>query len=101
MVGQAREILSLLRRWKIPTANTKESDWVVTDTLNKQVILNRRQIVKGRVPDVTGMSAKDAVYLLESMGLVVQFNGMGRVTTQSIGPGTELFEGMLIKIELQ
>jgi len=26
---------------------------------------------------------------------------MGRVTTQSIGPGTELFEGMLIKIELQ
>jgi cell division protein FtsI (penicillin-binding protein 3) len=81
--------------------NSKETDWVVSDTLNKQVVLNRRQLVKGRVPDVTGMSAKDAIYLLESMGLVVQFNGLGRVTNQSLGPGTELFEGMLIKIELQ
>lgn len=101
MVGQAKEILSLLKRWKIPVVDTKESDWVVSDTLNKQIILNRRQLIKAKVPDVTGMSAKDAVYLLESMGLVVQFSGYGSVTSQSLAPGTELFKGMLIKIELK
>ncbi|MBK8818280.1 MAG: PASTA domain-containing protein [Saprospiraceae bacterium] len=34
------------------------------------------------------MGARDATYLLESLGLSVDFHGVGKVLRQSITPGT-------------
>lgn len=42
----------------------------------------------GRVPDVRGLSLRDAVYLLENKGLRVVVEGHGKVKEQSIDPGT-------------
>ncbi|MBE0637747.1 MAG: transpeptidase family protein [Bacteroidales bacterium] len=39
------------------------------------------------IPDVSGLGARDAVYLLENMGLVVKINGKGLVKKQSLAPG--------------
>jgi cell division protein FtsI (penicillin-binding protein 3) len=47
------------------------------------------------------MTAKDAIYLLESRGLIVKMKGYGRVVSQSILTGTEITKGQLIKIELR
>ncbi|MDH6322031.1 cell division protein FtsI (penicillin-binding protein 3) [Parabacteroides sp. PH5-16] len=55
----------------------------------------------GRVPRVTGMGAKDAVYLLEAAGLQVNLSGMGRVIRQSIQPGERAVRGQTITITLQ
>ena len=45
--------------------------------------------VSGSVtPDVVGMGLKDAVYLLENMGLKVTTTGRGRVLNQSLVAGT-------------
>jgi len=41
-------------------------------------------------PDVTGMGAKDAVYLLESRGLKVKLHGWGKVKRQSIPAGRKI-----------
>ena len=41
-------------------------------------------------PDVTGMGAKDAVYLLESRGLKVKLHGLGKVKRQSIPAGRKI-----------
>ena len=41
-------------------------------------------------PDVTGMGAKDAVYLLESRGLKVKVHGTGKVKSQSYHAGKEI-----------
>jgi len=54
-----------------------------------------------RVPKVIGMGAKDAVYLLESMGLKVQLSGLGKVKSQSIPAGNTLVKGKTIQLKLQ
>lgn len=53
-----------------------------------------------RVPDVRGMGAKDAVYLLERQGLNVSVSGKGRVKRQSLQPGSRLVKGQTVRIEL-
>lgn len=42
---------------------------------------------KSHVPDVKGMGARDAVFMLESRGLKVIINGRGKVVEQSLAPG--------------
>ena len=54
-----------------------------------------------RVPNVKGMGAKDAVYLLESLGLKVHLTGMGKVRSQSIAAGNTLVKGKTIQLKLQ
>lgn len=55
-----------------------------------------------RVPNVHGMGARDAVYLLESRGLKVKICGRGRVTEQSLPPGHVIKTGeqCVLKMEV-
>ena len=53
------------------------------------------------MPSVVGMGAKDAVYLLESKGLKVRLNGIGKVRNQSIAGGSRLVRGQTIALTLR
>ena len=53
------------------------------------------------MPDVTGMGARDAVFLLEDMGVKVHLSGRGRVKSQSIPSGMVLKAGMTCELHLQ
>jgi len=64
------------------------------------VELQPRRVAQGAVPNVIGMGLKDALYLLESSGLLVRVTGKGSVTRQSIGAGTPVRKGQQIVIEL-
>ena len=77
------------------------SDWLVADTLSRKVSLKQFAMVNGFVPNVIGMTAKDAVYLLERLGLYVQLTGYGAVKTQSISAGKLAFKGGLIQLQLK
>jgi cell division protein FtsI (penicillin-binding protein 3) len=57
-------------------------------------------VVKGRMPDVSGMGVKDAVYLLEQNGMKVAVNGKGSVVKQSIAPGLIYATGTLVVLDL-
>ncbi len=52
------------------------------------------------MPDLRGMSARDAVYLLESSGMKARINGRGKVKSQSIKPGTAIVKDQVCFIEL-
>ncbi|MGE5426304.1 MAG: penicillin-binding transpeptidase domain-containing protein, partial [Methylococcaceae bacterium] len=54
----------------------------------------------GTVPEVIGMGADDAVYILEKAGLRTQINGFGRVYRQSLIPGMPFTKGETISLEL-
>ena len=60
----------------------------------------RRVKTTGGVPDVRGLSVRDAIARLEKLGLSVRFNGMGRVTSQSIAPGAHYANGQCINLNL-
>ena len=56
---------------------------------------------QGKVPNVKGWGAKDAVYALESCGLNVRLSGKGKVSSQSIQPGSTIRKGNTIYLILK
>ncbi len=52
------------------------------------------------VPNVVGMIASDAMFLLESSGFRVRVSGFGKVKSQSVKAGEKLKQGEVIKITL-
>ena len=54
-----------------------------------------------KIPDVRGMGAKDAVYVLKKRGLKVNLQGVGSVKSQSIAPGGDVTKGQSIKLFLE
>ena len=67
---------------------------------NQSISLNPKEMDEKRVPSVIGMGAKDAVFLLESLGLKVHLAGMGKVKSQSIPAGNTLHKGRTIQLRL-
>ena len=57
--------------------------------------------VGNQIPNVVGMGAKDAVYLLENAGLKVNLSGKGTVISQTITPGAKIVKGQTIGISLR
>lgn len=54
----------------------------------------------GTIPDVSGLGARDAIRLLESLGLNVRLHGQGRVLKQNIPAGSKPVRGQTITLEL-
>lgn len=52
------------------------------------------------VPNVTNMPGMDAVSLLENLGFIVNFKGIGKVKSQSVKAGIELKKGEKISLDL-
>lgn len=76
-----------------------QARWVSADANNAHINIKEQPIKKGIVPDVRGMGLRDALYVLENMGLNVDVFGMGKVNRQSILPGTRI-AGQHIEIHL-
>ena len=77
---------------------TAEHVAVVNDTMT--VFITGVNDIQGIAPDVIGMGAGDAVYLLEKSGYKTKTNGFGRVFRQSPTPGMPCAKGELISLEL-
>ena len=53
-----------------------------------------------KIPNVKGMSAMDALSLLENLGLKVKVDGVGKVQSQSLKNGAKLEKGKTITLKL-
>jgi len=53
------------------------------------------------VPNVVGMGAKDAVFLLENCGLKVSLSGYGKVDSQSMTSGSKIVKGQTVILTLK
>ena len=82
--------------------HTKAEDypWVKTDVVGNSVFWTKNQVESEKVPDVRGMTLRDALYVLENAGLQVEVKGRGRVTEQSVYPGSKLSNANKITITL-
>lgn len=75
--------------------------WGKAKTTDSYVELSTAQPDKKRVPNVVGMGAKDAVYLLESYGMKVHLSGVGKIHAQSIPSGSMVRKGEYITLTLK
>ncbi|MGM9760341.1 MAG: penicillin-binding protein [Parabacteroides sp.] len=80
-----------------------DSEWVkaALDTTNQRLAIHNVPMHEGQVPNVVGMGAKDAVFLMEQAGLQVSLNGIGRVVRQSVNPGQRISRGQTILLTLK
>ena len=67
----------------------------------KNVQLTQVTTQRNIIPDLTGMGARDAVYLLESRGVKAIIKGRGKVKSQSIYSGTAIKQGMACELYLE
>lgn len=75
--------------------------WGVTHTSGNNITLSTTTGDTGdEVPDVKGYGLRDALFRLERMGLKVRTRGVGRVSKQSLAPGTHFKKGAEIELLL-
>jgi cell division protein FtsI (penicillin-binding protein 3) len=96
--GNAQAVYKQLDR-KGPTE--AEGTWVRSTENEGRLEFTKLEIKPGRVPNVYGMSAKDAVVLLESLGMKVLLNGHGKVKTQSVSAGAPISGNTAIMLGLK
>jgi len=98
--GKGEELKEIFDYLKLPSGSMAGADWVAPSTISNSISLKVINTEKPLVPDVTGMSLRDALYLLENKGLKVNFNGRGRVIGQSLSPGSPLLPNATIDLVL-
>ena len=98
--GNKKDLTLSMKLLNVRFQLNNEGVWLTTDTLKNTVHLNKMSTRKGYVPNVIGMTAKDAVFLLEKSGLVVRIKGYGKVRKQSMAAGELAFKGGVVIIEL-
>jgi cell division protein FtsI (penicillin-binding protein 3) len=104
--GKKQDLDYVLADLNIPFTNsTTESNWISnskTDStkITLQGVDLETQLKKGMVPNLQGLSAKDALFLLENNGLNVKLQGFGAVKKQSLEAGTKFFKGSQIVLTL-
>jgi cell division protein FtsI (penicillin-binding protein 3) len=65
-----------------------------------KLVLDEMEIPSGKVPDVRGMGATDAIFILENAGLRVKIKGVGKVKVQSLQPGSGYSRGAYVYLTL-
>lgn len=98
--GYRADINEVLRNLKVRYKRTADDDWVATRESGDTIRLAGVKLQDGLVPDVRGMSLRDAIYLLENSGLRVKFSGKGRVLRQSPEHGARYNEGSIVSLEM-
>lgn len=103
--GDKQSLENVYKRLKIPyTVDGNEKlRWAKphTNDDNDLVKVNPIQISTNSVPNVVGMGAKDAIYLMEHSGLKVRIAGYGDVIKQSIAPGSSVQKGTVVDLTLR
>jgi cell division protein FtsI (penicillin-binding protein 3) len=98
--GYREDINEVLKNLNVSYRRTADDDWVATRESGDTIRLAGVKLQKGLVPDVRGMSLRDAVYLLENSGLRVRYSGKGRVLRQSPEHGARYAVGTVVSLDM-
>jgi cell division protein FtsI (penicillin-binding protein 3) len=88
------------------TLSLKYTDSITNGSWGRAYAENGKSIIRAQplrqqvMPNVRGMALKDALFLLENMGVRVQIRGKGKIISQSIPPGTALDRPLQLLLEL-
>jgi cell division protein FtsI (penicillin-binding protein 3) len=99
--GATEDIKEVMEKLKMKYRDSAKADeWSRLSVANDQSVLSKRAVANNIMPDMRGMGLKDALFLLENRKLKVVFHGRGKVTSQSIEPGTYVSNHQTVILEL-
>jgi len=99
-IGYYKAIQTVMNTLRLPLA-ANSRDWVKPVAVERQTRVEPIAVSRNAVPNLVGMGLKDAVFILENLGLNVQVQGRGKVFSQNIKPGTVARKGSVVLINLQ
>lgn len=96
-IGSSKELNAIHQVLNYPKYQSSHHEkWLKSNTKEFQILEFSEEVI----PDVTGMVAIDALYLLENLGLEVNLVGVGKVVHQSLRAGIKISENQKIALEL-
>jgi len=98
--GFREDLQKICDELSIPNQTTTNEEWVKAQRKDNAVLWTTDEIAPEVVPNVLGMTLRDAIFLLENNGLYVSHKGSGRITAQSMVPGQKIVKGSRITLTL-
>jgi cell division protein FtsI (penicillin-binding protein 3) len=98
--GYRADINEVLKNIDVKYRRTADDEWVSTRESGDTVSLKNVKIQPGLIPDVRGMTLRDAIYLLENSGIRVKYSGKGRVLRQSPEHGARYSDGTVVVLDM-
>lgn len=99
--GNLNDLLLVLKRLHLPYQLDTYSEWSRVRTSDSHISIVPRKLNSNTVPSVIGLTAKDAVYLIEHLGMSVYVRGSGKVVKQTVPAGSPVVRGGLMELILE
>jgi cell division protein FtsI (penicillin-binding protein 3) len=99
-VGASADLRTALKYLDLPFYGRPGTEMAVMRTHEDSILFQNRTIAERTVPNVLGMTLRDALYSLENAGMKVRLNGVGKVISQSVPPNAKV-RGQTISITLR
>lgn len=105
ITAKGNEMASITKKLALPVSQPETEKYVSRSSKDSTKIILaenniEKQLRKGIMPNLHGLSAKDALFLLENNGVHVQILGFGSVQKQSIEAGQKFNKGNKIVLTL-
>jgi cell division protein FtsI (penicillin-binding protein 3) len=99
--GYAKDVKDVLSRLSVKYRDSAmQNNWARVYAQDAMPVVKGTAVATKTMPNVKGMGLKDALYLLENMGVKVVVRGKGKIINQSIPAGTPLTKGFTVLVEL-
>ncbi len=100
--GRANEMTSIFRYLDMTSIDSASDGYWRNLQVSGRTAIMKAPVppANGSIPNVIGMGLKDAIYMLENLGLVASVSGRGKVINQSLAAGTPYKKGQHIMLVL-
>jgi cell division protein FtsI (penicillin-binding protein 3) len=98
--GNREDLQRICDELSIPNLTSTNEDWVKAQRKDNAVLWTTDEIAPEVIPDLSGMTLRDAIFLLENHGVDVSHQGSGRIINQSLPPGKKIVKGSRISLKL-
>jgi cell division protein FtsI (penicillin-binding protein 3) len=99
--GNTKDIRNIFCTLQVKyTDSIKQQGWSTVHGGGDDPVVSDRMLRGKAMPDVRGMGLRNALNLLENMGVKVLVKGKGKVINQSIPAGTVIQKGFTVSVEL-
>ena len=99
-IGDQEDFKKVFAYLNMPYYGEPSTSMTVVSPQGDSLIMERKTIKNDVVPNVVGLGLRDALYVLENNGLKVEIDGVGKVSRQSLLPGTQI-KGQTMRLYLR
>lgn len=99
--GYAYDYRQIFKTLKVNEDFNDNEEWIAVSANGNNSEHTELKTYQYTMPDVRGMGLRDAMYLLDTYGLTVAVSGAGKVTIQSIPPGTAIQKDNYVMLTLE